>query len=710
MTPPRARCSLLLLERDLISEGERDPLRLGSDPDVAAHLAVGPLLDAAVDERVLAEDGLGVEVGREEARLALERRGRREALHVGRLDDVVEELLDVVDVGVDRHLVLPLELGPHGAEGEVGARGGRDVVHDVDVDVVEHHAVAVGVLLLGAVGIVAVVDDRAEDDARLRARDLDVGLDVLALARQEHVRLRPLAQLEVAHDGELEAEVVHHLVGLVDEQHLEQDVVRVHGHVGLGVDRVREAGELRHALEARREVLLHPRARGLRHAVVVLVLLERDGVELGAAAAQLAHDEQVVRLPRHLDRALLLGRLRRLGRLPLREHRGEGLAALREADVLHLRAAVGEQVQEGRDALLRVGVHRLLRRAGLAQLQHPRQQQHHVRGHLVGDGGGHVLARAQRELGERRRHHGRQEEVAAHEHRAQLGRARVGRGAAVLERRLRRVAAVGEHHRAALRLGHHRRARRVALAAAAHKRQLAEALLEHREGRGHLLGGDAVLTEQPEGDAAHARGLDGGEGLQQLRHDDVAQLRVGLDDLAHEEHDVHRGGLVGVAHKVHEHRHHGARRVGELDRRAVDGRDEHGPVLGVLLAVLALRLLHLLLEHLHDLADVVGHDERERDVERLLADVQVGAAQAADDVHDHALQHLRVLLAQVLQPLEHDELDVVVRLRREQLRVRGRRRLDRRLRGRERDQRRGALVDHGGRLRVEERQYASDVL
>jgi len=141
------------------------------------------------------------------------------------------------------------------------------------VDVVEHHAVAVGVLLLGAVDIVAIVDDRAEDDARLRARHLDVGLDVFALARHEGVRLRPLAQLEVADDGELEAEIVHHLVGLVDEQHLEQYVVRVHGHVGLGVDRIRQAGELRHALEARRKVLLGSGARGLSHAVVVFVLL-----------------------------------------------------------------------------------------------------------------------------------------------------------------------------------------------------------------------------------------------------------------------------------------------------------------------------------------------------------------------------------------------------------------------------------------------------
>ncbi len=36
-------------------------------------------------------------------------------------------------------------------------------------------------------------------------------------------------------------------------------------------------------------------------------------------------------------------------------------------------------------------------------------------------------------------------------------------------------------------------------------------------------------------------------------------------------------------------------------------------------------------------------------------DVQVGAAQPADNVHDHALLHLGVL-----QSLEHDELDAFV--------------------------------------------------
>ena len=66
---------------------------------------------------------------------------------------------------------------------------------------------------------------------------------------------------------------MHHLVRLVDQQDLEQDVVRVHSHVGLGVDRVGEASELRDALEARRKVLLDARARGLGEADVIIVLL-----------------------------------------------------------------------------------------------------------------------------------------------------------------------------------------------------------------------------------------------------------------------------------------------------------------------------------------------------------------------------------------------------------------------------------------------------
>ena len=65
-------------------------------------------------------------------------------------------------------LVLPLELSPHGAELDVstGCRG--YVVHDVDVDVSQHHY---GALCIAG----GLVHDVAEDGACLCGAHLDVG-------------------------------------------------------------------------------------------------------------------------------------------------------------------------------------------------------------------------------------------------------------------------------------------------------------------------------------------------------------------------------------------------------------------------------------------------------------------------------------------------------------------------------------------------------
>ena len=74
--------------------------------------------------------------------------------------------MEVCERRVDRHLVLPLELGPHLPELGLVAGRGHDVVHDVDVDVVEDDHVAVGG------GRAAVVHNVAEDDPVLRRSDL----------------------------------------------------------------------------------------------------------------------------------------------------------------------------------------------------------------------------------------------------------------------------------------------------------------------------------------------------------------------------------------------------------------------------------------------------------------------------------------------------------------------------------------------------------
>mmetsp|Transcript_10832 Transcript_10832/g.28114 ORF Transcript_10832/g.28114 Transcript_10832/m.28114 type:complete len:938 (-) Transcript_10832:320-3133(-) len=747
--PPSASCRALLLERDLIAEGQRDALRLRADADVAGDPAVGrALLDRHVHEGGLAKVGACVQVGREEARLSTQRRRRRQALHVGRAHHVIEELVHVSDVRVDGHLVLPLELGPHRAEGEVRARRWRDVVHDVDVDVVQHDARAVGVR--GAGG---VVHDRAEDDARLGGGDLDVGADRARLARCEGVRLRPLAQLEVAHRRELEREVGHHLGRLVDHEHVEDDVVLVHRHKRLGVHRVGQARELCDSFEPLRKVLgLGAVAREGRELDVVIV-----GVELyvGRAALQLADVEQRIDLPHRgggvglrdrrpvlaerAGRARLGGRVDRrllgLGRLLLGQHLREGRVALLEEVRAHLVRWHREQLQARRETVGRVEVHPLLGGARAAQSQHRNQDGHHVGSHQVGyPRVGDVLARAERELGQCRARHGGEEEVAAHDQLAQLEPGRAAKRAsasactfaagACVRRAARdgrgRVRAVGEHG------GAHRRGAgglalrlralgcRCARLALGDQRQRAQRALDGLEGARHLLGRVAKLAEQPERDAKHTRRVDGGEDVERLGDDRRAQLRVHLHDLAHEEGHVERARLVLVGEEVHQHRHDRLRHVGELDGARMDRVDEQLVVLGGAggrgLVLRALRARDLLLQRVHHLADVPRRDEVERDVQALLADVEVGARQRAHHVHHHLLQHARVFHLELLQALEHDELDVVVTLSCEERGVARRRRLDRCGGRGEGDERGRALVQHRVRRRVEEREDAPDVL
>jgi hypothetical protein len=100
-------------------------------------------------------------------------------------------------------------------------------------------------------------------------------------------------------------------------------------------------------------------------------------------------------------------------------------------------------------------------------------------------------------------------------------------------------------------------------------------------------------------------------------------MSVRLDHFPHEEHHVDGGGLVRVPKKVHERGDNGGGRIWKFDRRGMDGRDEHSTILGVLLALLALRLLHLLSQHLHHLRAVLRHDEIQADVKRLLSNVKV---------------------------------------------------------------------------------------
>lgn len=97
----------LLAGVDLVAERERHALALGADPDVAGDgrlRLLQVLLQRDVGERVLAEDGLRVQVGRHEAALARHGLLGRQALHIGRLEKRGQVLVQVGQRGVDGHL------------------------------------------------------------------------------------------------------------------------------------------------------------------------------------------------------------------------------------------------------------------------------------------------------------------------------------------------------------------------------------------------------------------------------------------------------------------------------------------------------------------------------------------------------------------------------------------------------------------------------
>ena len=66
-----------------------------------------------------------------------------QALHVCTGKQMFQIFWQIWDVGVDGNLVLPLELSPHLSELCVCTGGRNDVIHNVDVDVVQYNTVAV---------------------------------------------------------------------------------------------------------------------------------------------------------------------------------------------------------------------------------------------------------------------------------------------------------------------------------------------------------------------------------------------------------------------------------------------------------------------------------------------------------------------------------------------------------------------------------------
>ena len=81
------------------------------------------------------------------------------------------------------YLVLPLELRPHAPELRLGAGGGDNIIHDVNMNIVQNDNIPVTHSTLH------VVHDVAENNPILGGRDLHVRFDVGEIVGCKHNRL-----------------------------------------------------------------------------------------------------------------------------------------------------------------------------------------------------------------------------------------------------------------------------------------------------------------------------------------------------------------------------------------------------------------------------------------------------------------------------------------------------------------------------------------
>jgi len=156
--------------------------------------------------------------------VALHRCLGRKAAHVGGCHELLQELPQCLGLGVDVDLVLPFEFRPHGSELRLCALRRLDVVHDVDVNIIENDHVGVDALF-------ALVQNVAEDDTRVSRRNLDGCLDVDKVVRADVLRWWALNNLEVTKCCKLDCEILQCLGRLVHEKHVKHNVKLVHLHM-----------------------------------------------------------------------------------------------------------------------------------------------------------------------------------------------------------------------------------------------------------------------------------------------------------------------------------------------------------------------------------------------------------------------------------------------------------------------------------------------
>mmetsp|Transcript_29796 Transcript_29796/g.80613 ORF Transcript_29796/g.80613 Transcript_29796/m.80613 type:complete len:505 (-) Transcript_29796:842-2356(-) len=501
----------------------------------------------------------------------------------------------------------------------------------------------------------------------------------------------------------------------------------MHLQEGLNVHGVGQAGHLLHLCESLGKEGtvcggLPGDGRAPRHVEVVIVDGVAGAATPGLALPQLAEDDALV----GTDALLLL--LRLLAKGPLRVLRGE-LQHLGKLALGVARAPLRAQHVDGRhlgsieratrrgheDAEALREPHGAVRalapaRVVLGELEEVDDHEEHLVLHLCRQG-----RAVHAELGHRDAEHGRQEAVAAQQEAPQgrlLGVGGVVDGLlallALLVYVLRAVGPVRQHNglRGNLR-GLLLRLRRLSGALLLvlgvgildDERQRVKGRQQRRE---HALDEILLLTvlaEEPQAPAQDTRLMHVrhrlGEPLQDW-HPEVAVVR---DQLAEEHHDLCGRGLVLLREEVHEEEHHALGLVYELPSARMERPNQQAPVLHV--ALDALRLVahgldDLLLEQGDHLLDVALADQgAQADVHDLLADVQRRASERAEDVHHHGLHDLLVMLLHFLQPIQHDQLHVVVGLLRQQRNIGLRSLVDGNRRGRQGHQGGGAVVGDG---------------
>ena len=150
---------------------------------------------------------------------------------------MLDVLLKIQDGRVHLHLVLPVVVSPLLLELKLRAIGRHQSVDEVDLDLIDVDDV-------GNVSTGRIEGKVAIDGTVVCRADLEGALDDLASTSAQSQRDRLLNHLQVALGEQLTVDVLDGLLGPVDKDDFQKDVIVMNLSNGFGIDRVRVASEL----------------------------------------------------------------------------------------------------------------------------------------------------------------------------------------------------------------------------------------------------------------------------------------------------------------------------------------------------------------------------------------------------------------------------------------------------------------------------------